>query len=186
MFTCLCSRAIYIEVPFSLDTDSFLLTLQKSIGRRENNCQMRSDNGSNFAGAVKQLWKTFEYMNHCRINENLQMQGADWFTWISNLPMASDMGGVWERQIRSSRGILNTLVKTHGKSLDDELLHMLLVEIEVIVNSRVMTTETISDFKSDIPLSPGNLLTMKSKVILPPSECFSSADIYCSKRWRRV
>ena len=49
-----------------------------------------------------------------------------------------------------------------------------------------MTTETISNVKSDIPLSPANLLTMKSKVILPPTGCFSSADIYGRKRWRRV
>ena len=32
-----------------------------------------------------------------------------------------------------------------------------------------MTVETISDVKNDILLSPRNLLTMKSKVILPPS-----------------
>ena len=38
----------------------------------------------------------------------------------------------------------------HVKSLDDESLHTLLVEIEAIVNSRPMTTETISDVKSDI------------------------------------
>ena len=88
------------------------------------------------------------------------------------------MGGVWERQIRTARGILNALVKTHGKSLDDQSLHTLLVEVEALVNSRPMTTETISDVTSDIPLSPANLLIMKSKVILPPPGCFSSADIY--------
>ena len=37
-----------------------------------------------------------------------------------------------------------------------------------------------------ICLTPANLLTMKSKVILPPSGCYSSADIYSRKRWRRV
>ena len=78
------------------------------------------------------------------------------------------MGGVWKRQTRTARGILNALVKTHGKSLDNESLHTVLVEVEAIVNSRPVTTENISDLKSDIPLSPANLLTMKSKVILPP------------------
>ena len=96
------------------------------------------------------------------------------------------MGGVWERQIRTARGILNALVKTHGKSLDDQSLHTLLVEVEALVNSKPMTMETISDVTSDIPLSPANLLIMKSKVILPPPGCFSSADIYSQKHWRRV
>ena len=92
------------------------------------------------------------------------------------------MGGVWERHIRIVRGILNALVKTHGKSSHDESLHKLLVEVETIVNSRLMTTETISDVKSDIPLAPATLWTMKSKAILLPTVCFSSVDIYCRKR----
>ena len=125
-------------------------------------------------------------MNHHRINQYLQVHGADWITWINNLPTASYMGGVWERQIRKARGILKALVKTHGENLGNKLLHMLLVEVEAIVNSSPMTTEAISDIKSDIPLSAANLLTMKSKVILPPPGCLSSADIYCRKHWRRV
>ena len=114
------------------------------------------------------------------------MRGVDWITWINNPPTSSHVGGVWEKQIRTARGILNALVKTHGKSLDDESLHMLLVKVEAIVNSRPVTTETISHVKSDIPLSPANLLTMKLKVILLPPGCFSSADIYSRKRWGRV
>ena len=74
------------------------------------------------------------------------------------------------------------MVKIHGKSLDDKSLHTLLVEVEAIVNSRSMTTETISDIKSDIPLSPANLLTMKLNVILTPPGYFSSAGIYSRKR----
>ena len=36
------------------------------------------------------------------------------------------------------------------------------------------------------PLTPNHLLTMKSKVILPPPGVFQRADIYSRKRWRRV
>ena len=96
------------------------------------------------------------------------------------------MRWLWERQIRTARHILNALIKTYGKSLDDESLNTLLVEVAPIINFRPMKTETISDVESDIPLSPAHLLTMKSKVILPPPGCFPWADIYSRKRWKRV
>ena len=91
MFACLCSRAIDIEVAHSLDTDSFLLTLRRFIGRRGNIRQLKSDNESNFGGAVKELRKSIQDMNHSRINEYLQIHGVDWITWINNFPMASHM-----------------------------------------------------------------------------------------------
>ena len=96
------------------------------------------------------------------------------------------MGGLWERQIRTVKSILNALLKTHGRSLNDEALHTLLIEVEAIVNSRPMTTETIKDVQSHVPLSVSNILTMKSKVIMPPPGSFGPADIYCCKRWRRT
>ena len=96
------------------------------------------------------------------------------------------MGGVWERQIRSARAILSSLISTHSRSLDDESLETLLIEAESIVNSRPLTSETLGDATSLQPLSPSNLLTMKSKVILPPPGEFSKDDLYCRKRWRRV
>ena len=105
------------------------------------------------------------------------MHDGDQITQINNPLTASRMGEVRERQIRTARGTLNALVKTHGKCLDDESLHALLVEVEAIVSSRPMTTDTISNVKSDnLILSRANLLTIKSKVILPPPGCFSSAD----------
>ena len=96
------------------------------------------------------------------------------------------MGSVWERQIRSARKILESLLKTHGASLSDESLKTLLVEVEAIKNSRPLTTNLLSDANSLIPLSPINLLTMKSKVVMPPLGVFSTPDIYSHKHWRRV
>ena len=77
-------------------------------------------------------------------------------------------------------------MKTHGASLTDESLQILLTEVEAIVNSRPLTTDVINDVTSPVPLSPINLLTMKSRVVMPPPGVFTSADMYCRKHWRRV
>ena len=81
--------------------------------------------------------------------------------WKRNPLAASNMGGVWERQIRSDRKILESLLKTHGANLSDRSLRTLLVEVEAIPNSHPLTTDLQSDVNSLIPLSPINLLTMK-------------------------
>ena len=114
MFTCLCSRAIPIEIAYSLETDSFILSLRRFIGRRGNIQLMRSDNGTNFVGAAKELQKAFQEMDHNQISQYLQRHGNDWLTSIRNPPTASLMRGVWKRQIRTARSILNALLKTHG------------------------------------------------------------------------
>ena len=58
----------------------------------------------------------------------------------------------------------------------------MLIEVEAIVNSRAMTAETVNDVQSHVPLSLSNILTMKSKVIMPPPGSFRLADTYCHKR----
>ena len=58
-----------------------------------------------------------------------------------NVPSASHMGGVWERQIRSVRNVLITLLHKHGQQLDDESLRTFLIESAAIVNSRPLTVE---------------------------------------------
>lgn len=97
-------------------------------------------------------------------------------------PHASHMGGVWERMIRSARTALTSLLDQHAGSLNDELLHTLMVKAEAILNSRPLTyvdAETT-------PLTPAQLLTMKSKVVMPPPGQFVREDLYCRKQWRRV
>ena len=56
----------------------------------------------------------------------------------------------------------------------------MLVEVEAVVNSRVLTTEIINDVTSLIPLGPINL-TMKSKIVMPLPGVFASPDKYCRK-----
>ena len=106
--------------------------------------------------------------------------------WKRNLPHANNMGGVLERQIRSARSILNSLLQTHGSKLIEESLQTLVAEVEAIINSRPLTTEVMNDATSLAPLSPINLLTMKSRVVMPSPGNFTTPDRYSRKQWRRV
>ena len=99
---------------------------------------------------------------------------------------ASHMGGIWERQICSAWRILEALLKTHGSSLNDENLRTPITETEAIMNSRSQTFETLRDVNNDMPLSPSQLLTMKTDVIFPPPAIFPRPDIYSRRRWRHV
>ena len=125
-------------------------------------------------------------MDNSKIKHHLLSQGADWIEWKRNPPLASHMGGVWERKIRSARALLSSLLKTHSHSLDEEALNTFFTEVEAIVNSRPLTVETINDVNNEITLSPSKLLTMKSKVVMPPPGDFGPPNIYSKRRWRRV
>jgi Pao retrotransposon peptidase/Family of unknown function (DUF5641) len=186
LFTCLACRAIHIETTNSMDTSSFINALRRFIARRGNIRELRSDNGSNFVGAESELKKAWQEMNHTAVNDFLHKNTADFIIWKRNPPTASHMGGVWERQIRSVRAVLSSLLKQHGHLLDDELFRTLLTEVETIVNSRPLTVESLSDASSPCPLTPSHLLTMKSNVVMPPAGIFQRTDLYCRQRWRRV
>ena len=61
-----------------------------------------------------------------------------------------------------------------------------MVEVESIINSRLLTVETLSDMNSQIPLSPSNLLTMKANIVMPPPGIFMKPSLYSKRRWRHV
>lgn len=96
------------------------------------------------------------------------------------------MGGVWERQIRSVCNVLSSLLQTNGFQFNHEALTTFMCEAEAIVNSRPLTTDSLNNPTSLNPLTPNHLLTMKTKVLLPPPFVFQAPDKYRRKHWRRV
>ena len=96
------------------------------------------------------------------------------------------MNGIWERQIRSARAILNSLLQTHIHILDEESLQKLMTETEAVINSRPLTDETINDGHILMLISPNNILTMKTKFVMHPPGVFQKPDLYCRSRWRRI
>ena len=186
LFTCFASRAIHLESTASLDTDSFIMALRRFVNRRGYVRQIRSDNGSNFVGADAELKRAIKEMDQEKIKDFLLRNNIDWMGWDFNTPLASHMGGVWERQIRSCRSILTSLLKNHSQSLNDESFNTVLTEVETIVNSRPLSVEVLSDSNSLVPLTPNQLLTSKTKIVMAPPGQFTEADIYSRRRWRRV
>ena len=73
----------------------------------------------------------------------MQEHGGQWIHWKRNPPTASNMGEVWERQIRSARSILVALLKIHGTSLNDKSLRTFLAEVEAIFNTRPISSESL-------------------------------------------
>ena len=78
LFTCLNSRAIHIEVANSLETESFIMALRQFISIRGNIRSLRSDWGSNFVGAERELKEAVKEMNHERIKDFLLHEGSDY------------------------------------------------------------------------------------------------------------
>ena len=186
LFTCMASRAVHIETLNSMSTDAFINGLRRFVALRGPVRQLRSDRGTNFVGSETEFKKAWAEIDHQMVGNFLLKQGCDYTEFNFNVPSASHMGGAWERLIRSTRTILQTLMYQSGQQLDDESLRTFLCEATAIINSRPLTVDPLSDPTDPAPLTPNHLLTMKSRILLPPPGNFQREDLYSTKRWRRV
>ena len=126
LFTCVSSRAIHLETATDLTIDSFINSLRRFLSIRGPIRQLRCDQGTNFVGAQRELAKEAQSMDQQQIPQFLRANNSDVFEFKMNVPAASHMGGVWERQIRTVRSILIHLLEQNGTQLDDESLRTLL------------------------------------------------------------
>lgn len=179
LFTCLSIRAVHIEIASSLDTDSFINALRRFIARRGQVSELRSDNGTNFVGAERELKEAIRNWNLAQIHDTLLQKEIK---WVFNPPSGSHHGGVWERLIRSVRKVLNSTLKV--QCLDEESLRTVLCEVKAIINSRPITKAS-TDPNDLEALTPNHLLLLKTMPSLPPGQ-FQKEDIYARRRWRQV
>lgn len=183
IFTCLFSRAIHIEMLEDLSTDAFINALRCFISLRGTVRQLHCDQGTNFVGARNEFKEGLKHCDAATLESFLAERQCE---FIFNAPSASHAGGVWERQIRTVRNVLNATLSQCSGRLDDSSLRTLFYEAMAIVNSRPLTVNGINDPTSLEPLTPNHLILMKSKIALPPPGKFVKEDVYATKRWRRV
>ena len=87
------SRVVHLEVAKSLETDDFILLLMRFLNRRGHVKELRSDNGSNFVGADREIKEGIEHIDEEKVRTELLHRGCK---WVFHPPGASHMSGVWE------------------------------------------------------------------------------------------
>ena len=136
------------------------------------------DNETNLAGGSRELRDAISEPNDSKVHSHSHQSNTQ---WIFNPPQASHMGGVWERQICSTRWIFNALLSS--QTLMHNLLVTLMMETESIINSSPLTPTTL-DPDAKEPLIPNHLLLMRSSTA--PPGLFKNTDCYSRNRWRQV
>ncbi|XP_067375320.1 uncharacterized protein [Channa argus] len=182
MFTCLSVHAVHIELIESMDSSSFINALRRFISLRGPVKQIRSDCGTNFRGACKELRMLLDDKTKPNVLRYLSKEGC---AWIFNPPHSSHMGGAWERMIGISRRILDSMLsQTSSSCLTHEVLSTLMAEVCAIINARPIAPIS-SDPESPFLLTPAMILTQKTSSSYPPPGTFGTSDLY-HKQWKRV
>lgn len=119
------TRAVHIVVLESLSSSSSVNALRRFTAVRGPARLFRSDRGTNFIGACKELQLKSD---DDELSTYLQDQGS---TWTFNPPHSSHMGGVWVRMIGIARRILDALqLQTNTVQLSHEVLVAFMSEVD--------------------------------------------------------
>lgn len=183
LFTCFCSRAVHIEMLEDMSTDAFINALRCFIAIRGAARQIHCDQGTNFVGGKNKFNTALQEVDVQKLNNFLSQKQCD---FIMNAPHSSHAGGVWERQIRTVKSVLNSNLSSSQGRLNDASLRTFLYEAMATVNSRPLTVDNLNSPNSLEPLTPNHLINMKSGTAPAPPGVFPREDLYGAKRWRRV
>ena len=158
LFSCLATRAIYIETIDSLSAEAFIHCLRRFTARCSLPAKLYSDNGTNFV-ATNKFIETLE--NNDEVKAHLE---ENEIVWQFNVPGAPWQGGNYERLIKI---VKSTLQKTlHGRQVTYRELQTLVKEVEATVNNRPLTYIPSDDSEHEI-LTPSKLLYGRDIYLYP-------------------
>ncbi len=102
------------------------MALRRFIARRGTPSELLSDRGTNFQGGERELR---EALTNC--SQELQQHLAKQkITFLFNPPNAPHFGGIREREIRSLKNALRTVVG--AQTVTEEVLQTVLIEISIV------------------------------------------------------
>ena len=178
LFTCLTTRAVHLEMAWSMDTDSFLAALSRMVARRGRPIKILSDNGSNFTAAEAELREAIANLDQTKIASETADQGI---TWVFNPPYAPHFGGVFESMIKTAKKAITAVLR--DTSMKDEELLTAFTIAEGLINSRPLTYQS-ADPKDELPLTPNNFLMGRADPETLPGVEFENFNP--QRRWYRT
>ena len=149
LFTCAVTRAIHLEVIYSLSEDEFLRAFIRFSSRRSLPQCMYSDNAKNFeatANTLRRISDSKIVVNHMVDNH------VDW-KFIT--PRAAWHGAIWERLIGLTKSVFKKVI---GKAMLSKAdIETIVPQIEAVLNDRPLTyvNNDVRDFQ---PLTPSQLI----------------------------
>lgn len=177
LFICTAVKAVHLELVTSLSSDAFLAAFRRFTARRGHCYKLISDCGTNFVGASKELKSLFIEGNKNLPVEIANLLAKDGTEWQFNPPGAPHMGGLWERNIRSSKMHLNRIL--NDTKLTYEEYSTLLCQVESCLNSRPLTP--LSE-ETDEALTPGHFLIGEAPIIVPDKD-LEEVKVPYLQRW---
>ena len=131
LFTCLTTRAVHLEMSYSLETDSLINAFTWITSRRGTPTYIISDNGINFVGAEHELRELVEALDTERITQETCKYHAT--EWKFNPPSPPHFGGVFEALIKSAKKAIKAILG--DADVTNEELHLAICGAERLFNS---------------------------------------------------
>ena len=170
LFTCLTTRAVYLDLAKSLSTEDFLLVLRRFLSFYSKPESIHSDNGTNFVGAEKELVAPVGQLNQDPVLAEALKRSA--IKWKFQPPSAPHFGGAHESLVRVTKLSLYRMLKKENKKLQypsEDMMRTFLCEVAAILNDRPLV-KCSSDPRDYRPLTPNDLLGKRSGLVLPMSD----------------
>nr|XP_012215649.1 PREDICTED: uncharacterized protein LOC105668053 [Linepithema humile] len=154
VFVCFVTKAVHLECVEDYSTSAFLAAFSRFTSRRGLPTHVHSDNGTNFQGADRELYRAWKSINN---DEELRASVVnDKISWHFSPPAAPHFGGLWEAAVKGFKlHFLNVIAG--ARTLSRAEFVTLLCKIEACLNSRPLAAQ--SDDPSDLAaITPGHFL----------------------------
>ena len=181
IIVCMPSRAVHLEALSAMTSSVFMNAFARFTALRGLPKTIRSDNGSNFLGAINEM----KGLSHEDLNQRFLHKGIK---WTLNPPHASHMGGVWERKIGSIRRVMEaTFALAGNRTFTYDEFTTILAEAADVVNNTPLWAVS-ADPNDPLPLTPNHLLRPQDGDPRLFQEEYDESDLmrYGKLRYRKV
>ena len=161
IFTCLCSRAVHVDLAQNLSTDAFLQSLRRFITIRGWPKKIFSDKGTNLVSASKELKDAIEGLDWDVIDQYGYPYGTSWAFSPASAPWYN---GATEALIKSAKRALQATIGENILTFSE--MQTTLFEAAQLVNQRPICAHP-SNPEDGSYICPNDLILGRSSVNVP-------------------